>query len=92
MEEVVARIIGLIYYRFFYANDRRKAALHLRTRGNKSDHHSSFLRSGIYLGAAFIIGDYALVEAVMHMYNTQNTILAQRTKFVMKVRTVAAHL
>jgi hypothetical protein len=64
--------------------------LHLRTRGNKSDHYASLLRSGIYLGAAFIIGDYAVVEAIMHMYDTKNTVLAERTKFVMKVSIAVA--
>jgi hypothetical protein len=64
------------------------AASKLRTRGNKSDYHSSFLRSGICLGAAFIIGNDAVWEAIRHLTQNDDEELAERTKYVMQVSTV----
>ncbi|KAA8911381.1 SPX domain-containing protein [Sphaerosporella brunnea] len=82
-EMLVAR-----YVWFFYQNNRKKAASKLRTRGNKSEYHSAFLRSGICLGAAFVIGDYGVWEAIAKMGQKEDKILAERTKYVMQVSSI----
>ncbi|KAF8247020.1 hypothetical protein K440DRAFT_313971 [Wilcoxina mikolae CBS 423.85] len=89
MENKLDQLINgteILVAKFFWESDRRRAAANLRTRGNKSGYHSSFLRSGIYLGMSLIFLD----DAVWHGIRTLNPKMrgeemAERTKFVMRV-------
>ncbi|KAI5816413.1 SPX domain-containing protein [Pyronema omphalodes] len=89
----------ILVAKFFYANDRRKAAAKLRTKSNKSNCNASLLRSGIYLGASVIILHYAIWEAILNVrgLNTNGKDitdldhdgiedLSERTIFIMRWR------
>ncbi|KAF8542931.1 EXS family-domain-containing protein [Trichophaea hybrida] len=85
MENKLDQLINgteLLVAKYFWENNRRRAAAKLRTRGNKSGYHSSFLRSGIYLGmsliflydAVFLVGGHALFPILRVLCTSRNPI------------------
>lgn len=71
--------------RCFYGSDRKLASTRLRTRGHKSLYHGAFLRSGVYLGAASVIGIYAVWEAIVRIETGDDDDWIEKTEYVMQI-------
>jgi hypothetical protein len=65
-------------------SNRKEAAMRLRTRESKAVYHSSYLRSGFYLGSSTVILAYGLWQAMIKLEGP-NLILAEKTNYLLQV-------